>query len=170
MTVEGAHAACSPPACIAQSWEKLRTWNGPLQFSQLEGFGSTVLLTPAEDRKLGRKIQSPLALGGLKLVWNVLGRFWLQLKMNRGTEMHVFAQLEGFGSTALLTATEERKLGRKVQSLLALEAKRNEAMERLGRDSLTTAEWMAEASITDAKEYKKILKVRSPSARIGSVS
>lgn len=103
-------------------------------------------------------------------MWNVLGRFWLQLKMNRGTEMHVFAQLEGFGSTALLTATEERKLGRKVQSLLALEAKRNEAMERLGRDSLTTAEWMAEAGLTDAKEYKKILKVRSPSARIGSAS
>ena len=76
-------------------------------------------------------------------------------------------QLEGFGSTALLTAAEERKLGRKIQALLALEAKRDEAMERLGRNSLTTAEWMAEAGVTDAKEYKKILKVCSMSARIG---
>ena len=40
-------------------------------------------------------------------------------------------------------------------------------MERLGRDSLTTAEWMAEAGVTDAKEYKKILKVCSLSAMIG---
>ena len=116
--------------------------------------------------------QDPVAAGagGLQLVWNVLGRFWLHLKMNRGTEVHVFVQLEGFGSTPLLTATEERKLGRKIQALLALEAKRDEAMERLGRDSFTTAEWMAEAGVTDAKEYKKILKVRSPSARIGSAS
>lgn len=58
----------------------------------------------------------------------------------------------------LLTAAEEKKLGRQLQALLALEVKRDEAIERLGRQ-LSSPEWMAECGISDVKAFKKTIKV-----------
>ena len=67
-------------------------------------------------------------------------------------------QLEGFGSAGLLTAAEEKKLGRQLQALIVLEARREEATARLGRQ-ISSAEWMAECSMTDAKVFKRTIKV-----------
>lgn len=67
-------------------------------------------------------------------------------------------QMEGFGNASLLTAVEEKKLGRQLQALLALEAVRNEAMNRLSRQ-ISSAEWMALCEVTDAKAFKKTIKV-----------
>ena len=68
-------------------------------------------------------------------------------------------QMEGFGSASLLTAAEEKKLGRQLQALLALEVVRKETMERLGRE-ISSSEWMAECEVTDAKAFRKTVKVR----------
>ena len=66
--------------------------------------------------------------------------------------------MEGFGTASLLTAAEERKLGRQLQSLLMLEVKREEGVKRLGRQ-ISSAEWMALCETTDAKAFKKTIKV-----------
>ena len=66
-------------------------------------------------------------------------------------------QLEGFGNAGLLTAAEEKKLGRQLQALISLEGRREEATARLGRQ-ISTSEWMAECSITDAKVFKRTVK------------
>ena len=73
--------------------------------------------------------------------------------------------MEGFGTASLLTAAEERKLGRQLQSLITLEVKRDEAIKRLGRQ-ISSAEWMALCETTDTKAFKKTIKVGfSPTAR-----
>ena len=72
--------------------------------------------------------------------------------------MCIHVQMEGFGSAGLLTASEEKKLGRQLQALLPLEVVRTEALSRLGRP-ISIAEWMAECGITDAKTFKKTIKV-----------
>ena len=72
----------------------------------------------------------------------------------------IVLQLEGFGSAGLLTAAEEKKLGRQLQALIVLETRREEATERLGRQ-ISSSEWMAECSITDAKVFKRTIKVSS---------
>ena len=76
--------------------------------------------------------------------------------------------MEGFGTASLLTAAEERKLGRQLQSLLMLEVKRDEAIKRLGRQ-ISSAEWMAMCEITDAKQFKKTIKVGYPLRARGSI-
>ena len=77
--------------------------------------------------------------------------------------MLVVLQLEGFGSAGLLTAAEEKKLGRQLQALIVLEARREEATARLGRQ-ISSLEWMAECSMTDAKVFKRTIKVGIVSA------
>ena len=77
-------------------------------------------------------------------------------------------QLEGFGSAGLLTAAEEKKLGRQLQALIVLEARREEATARLGRQ-ISSSEWMAECSMTDAKVFKRTIKVGILSACTQSV-
>lgn len=72
--------------------------------------------------------------------------------------MLIVLQLEGFGSAGLLTAAEEKKLGRQLQALIVLEARREEATARLGRQ-ISSSEWMAECSMTDAKVFKRTIKV-----------
>lgn len=67
-------------------------------------------------------------------------------------------QMEGFGSAGLLTAAEEKKLGRQLQELLVLEDVKHKALNRLGRQ-ISSAEWMTLCEMTDAKAFKKIIKV-----------
>lgn len=74
--------------------------------------------------------------------------------------MLIVLQLEGFGNAGLLTAAEEKKLGRQLQALISLEGRREEATARLGRQ-ISTSEWMAECSITDAKVFKRTIKVHT---------
>ena len=66
--------------------------------------------------------------------------------------------MEGFGSAGLLTAAEEKKLGRQLQALLALEVVRDGVLNRLGRQ-ISIPEWMAECGVTDVKAFKKTIKV-----------
>ncbi|CAL5222992.1 g5436 [Coccomyxa viridis] len=66
-------------------------------------------------------------------------------------------RMEGFGSAGLLTAAEEKKLGRQLQELLVLEDVKHKALNRLGRQ-ISSAEWMTLCEMTDAKAFKKIIK------------
>ena len=73
-------------------------------------------------------------------------------------ELWRFVQMEGFGSAGLLTAAEEKKLGRQLQELLVLEDVKHKALNRLGRQ-ISSAEWMELCEITDAKAFKKTVRV-----------
>lgn len=79
-------------------------------------------------------------------------------QLEGGLTRRAHLQMEGFGTASLLTAAEERKLGRQLQSLITLEVKRDEAIKRLGRQ-ISSGEWMAMCEITDAKTFKKTIKV-----------
>jgi hypothetical protein len=71
--------------------------------------------------------------------------------------------MQGFGQESLLTAAEEKTLARLVRTMLLMELKKEEAIERLQR-GISEREWAAECNFSDLQSFRKALKVRRNSA------